>query len=343
MAKEHDRVLVTGAAGYVGSHVIKTLLDEGYTVRGSVRDPNDPVKTAHLRAMGDVELVAADLMKPGSFDDAVKGCDMVVHAASAVVLTAKDPQKEIIDVAVKGTENVLSAMDKAGSVRRMVQTSSIAAVVGHQHPKDHVFTESDWADDATVATDPYAVSKRESERLARKHCDARPEGDRYVLSAINPVFVQGPVLAKPHLRSSPSLAKDLITGKFPLAPALSFGIVDVRDVALAHVRALEVEAPSARYVCSAESMWMMDLVQALKPQFSQYGLPKGRMPGFFMYGVALFDKRISFDYVRRNINKQRHFDGSRLSKELGITYRPGAESIVDGAQSIIDLGFAPKK
>jgi dihydroflavonol-4-reductase len=343
MAKSHDRVLVTGAAGYVGSHVIKALLQEGYAVRGSVRDPNDPAKTAHLRVLGDVELVAADLMKPGSFDDAVKGCDMVVHAASAVLLTAKHPQREIIDVAVQGTQNVLSAIDKAGSVRRMVQTSSVSAVVSPSQPESHIFTEDDWADEATVDTDPYAVSKREAERLARAHCDARSEGDRYVLSAINPVFVQGPVLAKAHLRSSPGLARDLIAGKFPLAPALSFGIVDVRDVAMAHVRALEVDSPAPRYVCCAESLWLKELVEALRPGFSQYGLPKGHMPGFLMYGVALFDKRISFDYLRRNLNKQQRFDGSRLSTELGIEYRSGAQSIVDTAQSIVDLGFAPKK
>lgn len=343
MANEHDRVLVTGAAGYVGSHIVRALLEAGYHVRGSVRDPGDTNKTAHLRALGDVELVGADLMVPGSFDAAVRGCDMVVHAASAVQLTALDPQREIIDVAVQGTENLLSAIDKADAVRRVVQTSSIAAVAGNDRPTDHVFTEVDWAEDATVDSDPYAVSKREAERVARLHCDARPAGQRYVLSAINPVFVQGPVLARPHLKSSPSLTRDLITGKFPLAPALSFGIVDVRDVALAHVRALEVEHPAPRYVCSAESLWVLQMAQALRPEFSRYGLPKRQMPKALVYGVALFDKRISFDFVRRNVGRQRHFDGSALTRDLGINYRPSAQAVVDGARSMVELGFVPRR
>ncbi len=130
------RVCVTGAAGFIAGHVIVDLLDDGHIVHATVRDLGDDAKRAHLdelkeRYSGKLELFEANLLEPGSLDAALEGCDALIHTATAVILAAPDPQKQIIDVAVKGTQNVLDSVARAPSVKRIVMTSSIAAVMSY--------------------------------------------------------------------------------------------------------------------------------------------------------------------------------------------------------------------
>ena len=170
-----DLICVTGASGYIGTHVVRALIERGYRVRATVRDPSDAAKTAHLRSLGDrVEVVAGDLMTPGSFDDAVRHCRYVVHAASPVMLNADDPERDIIGPAVAGTHNVLEAVVRAGTVERVVQTSSVAAVYDLDRPESYRFTEADWNASADVASLPYPVSKTRAERAAVEFVAALP-------------------------------------------------------------------------------------------------------------------------------------------------------------------------
>jgi len=333
-----ETVVVTGAAGYVGTYVVKELLSRGYRVRATVREAGDRKKTAHLRAMGNeeqLELHSADLEVAGSFEQAMAGARYVVHSASVVLLNAKDPQREIVDVAVTGTRNVIQTAIAAGSVKRIVMTSSISAVVSNDRDQRYIFSEGDWNDAATVKSDPYGVSKVESERTARRLVDGK--GVEFV--AICPGLVLGPVLSDAHLRTSPAVLYEVMSGKFPAIPNFFFQVVDVRDVAIAHVAAMEREKPSSRYVCTASAMGLRQMAEIARRTCPRAKISRWPMPGPAMYAVAAFDKRLSFSFLERNLNSVPTFDNSRIKKELGLNFRPVEVSVGDTARSMEEGGF----
>jgi nucleoside-diphosphate-sugar epimerase len=338
-----ERVCVTGAAGFIGSHVVCTLLERGYRVRGTVRDPGNTGATAHLvrhakSHSAELELVAADLTEPGAFESAVADCPYVCHVASSVRLTAPDPQREIVDVAVEGTRNVLGAIIEAGCARRVVITSSISAIVDETQPADYVHSESDWNRSASVEASPYPLSKTLAEQAAWAMVEQLPEDRRFALVTINPTWVLGPIMSKEHARSSPSVIRDLMTGKFPMVPNFYFGMVDVRDVALAHVRALEDPSAQGRHLLDCRGAWFIEIADEIRKAHPNLKAPRRRMPDALMYVTALFDKRLTWAFLRNNLSIARKLDGSRSRERLGMQFRPLDQTIRDTAQSIIDLG-----
>ena len=173
-------VLVTGATGFIGTHVVRELLERGYRVRAGMRSVGDD-KTAHLTRLAGsaerLELVRIDVLEPLSLKAAVQGCEGVVHVAASVRFAAANPQRDIVDVAEQGTRHILEAAFEAGSVRRFVLTSSVAAVMSYGEGSERTFCESDWAEGNTVRSNPYAVAKTLSERFAwdfvREHSGRR--------------------------------------------------------------------------------------------------------------------------------------------------------------------------
>ncbi len=338
-----DIVCVTGATGFLGSYVVKELLARGFAVRAAVRDPSDRTKARHLLelegAAAGLTLVAGDLEKQGSFDAAVKGARFVIHTASAVVLAAKDPQREIVDVAVMGTKNVLASAIASPSVERVVLTSSVAAVAGDADNGRGSFDESDWNEGATVKNDPYATSKVQAERAAWSII----RGSRVSMTAILPSLVLGPVMAEQHLRTSPAVLFEIMRGAWPGVPDLHFQIVDVRDVATAHVEAmLKREAPE-RVIASADAAglrWMAGELRCAFPReaYPQAKIPSFEMPDAVMYGVALFEKRLTFGFLRRNLGRAPRFDNRRLL-ELGVTPRSVRETVLDTGRSVVQGGY----
>ncbi|MCA9705281.1 MAG: aldehyde reductase [Myxococcales bacterium] len=346
-ARPGERVCVTGASGYIASHLVGELLRQGYRVRGTVRDPSDEGKTAHLRRLAReaeaedrLELVAADLLEPGAFDDAVQGCPWVCHTASSVRLRAKDPQREIVDVAVEGTKAVLRSIAGAKQARRVVITSSIAAVIDEERTAGRTFTEDDWNESARVEVNPYPLSKTLAERAAWELVEALPPGERFELVTINPAFVLGPVLAEAHGRSSPTVVRDLLRGKFPMVPKLGFNCVDVRDVALAHVRALQRPAARGRFIVSGRLAPLPELAGMLRAAFPGAKVPRWAMPNPLMYVVALFDERLTWSFLRRNLGAKIHLDNRKSKEVLGLEYRPLDQTVRQTGQSFIDLGLA---
>ncbi|CBI16353.3 hypothetical protein AAG906_032295 [Vitis piasezkii] len=269
-------VCVTGASGYIASWLVKLLLQRGYTVKASVRDPNDPKKTEHLLSLDGAKerlhLFKANLLEEGSFDSIVEGCVGVFHTASPFFHAVTDPQAELIDPAVKGTLNVLGSCAKASSVKRVVVTSSIAAVAYNRNPRT-----PDVVVDETWFTDPdfckglqlwYVVSKTLAEDAAWKF--AKEKGIDMV--TINPAMVIGPLL-QPTLNTSAAAILNLINGgqTFPNA---SFGWVNVKDVAEAHIQAFEVPSASGRYCLVERVVHYSELVKILKELFPDFQLPE---------------------------------------------------------------------
>lgn len=320
---------------------MRELLDRGFAVRGTLRDATDERKTTHLRRLAAgredrLELHSADLLEDGSFDDAVAGCDVVIHAASPVYLVARDPVKEIIEPAVRGTENVFAAVARAGTVRAVGLTSSIAAIAPTDATPGRVLSEADWVEDATPATNPYGLSKRRAEKAAWAARDRLPAVDRYDLVVVNPVMVFGPVYARVHVRSSTSAVRSLMRGSFRGCPRLGFGAVDVREVVTALIDGVEAGDRTGRYILCNRFVWMQEIARIIAAAYPERRVPTRRLPNLIVYLAALFDRRLSLAFVRRNLGRQDRIDASRSVERLGVRYRPIEETIRDTCESLIE-------
>lgn len=345
-------VCVTGANGYLGSYVVAELLRRGYRVRGTVRDPSSDAKTAHLRALAEagdatdrLELVRGDLMEPGSFDAAVDGCDGVLHTAAAVFFSAKDPQRELVDPSVEGTLNVLRSCAQTSSVRRVVHTSSIAAVYSLSSPNGKVFTEADWndADTSTLKVDPYALAKVSAERAAVEFVAGLPADRDLDLVHLNPGMIWGPPMTKQHVKASPRLLRDVVSSVNPGLPRLAMAVVDVRDVAVAHAEALARPAASGRYILTADNLWYPEIASRLAAQFPDVKIVTRQIPKLLVLLAAAFDKSLNVRQLNKLVGLDWRFDGARAVSELDLSYRPVDDTLRDTAQVLIDEGWARTK
>ncbi|XP_058752366.1 cinnamoyl-CoA reductase CAD2-like isoform X2 [Vicia villosa] len=252
MSGEGKVVCVTGASGYIASWIVKFLLQRRYTVRATVRDLGNPKKVDHLTKLDGAKerlhLFKADLLEEGSFDSAVEGCDGVFHTASPVRVVVKDPQVELIDPAVKGTLNVLKSCAKSPSVKRVVFTSSVAAIAYNTRPKNpEVIVDETWFSDPDFCRESqswYVLSKALAEAAAWEFVNE----NKIDMVVINPTMVAGPLL-QPEVNESVQSILNLING-IPF-PNYAFGWVNVKDVANAHIHAYEIASASGRY-CLAE-------------------------------------------------------------------------------------------
>ena len=334
-----QRVCVTGASGFLASHVVRELLERGYAVRGTVRNARDSTRTAHLEELartrpGTLELVEADLLERGSFDAAVASCDAIFHMASPVVLGSSDPQREVIDPALKGTHNVFDAVERAEGIRRVVLTSSIAAMRDEDLPVDHLFTEADWNESASIERNAYQLSKTLAERAAWERAESLPCD----MVALNPTVVLGPAYAEVQARGSLELLMRIVGGKLPALPRLSFSLVDVRDVALAHIAALERPEAQGRHILYNRTLWMSEIADIVRQEFPDRRVPRFRLPDWTVYIGAIFDRRVTWEYLRSHLGVQRHIDNTRARTRLGIEFRPIEETVVDSARSLVELG-----
>ncbi|XP_022633150.1 cinnamoyl-CoA reductase 1-like [Vigna radiata var. radiata] len=243
-------VCVTGASGFIASWIVKFLLQRGYTVRATVRNPANHEKVDHLLKLDGAKerlhLYKADLLEEGSFDDAFEGCYGVFHTASPVQSIVNDPQKELIDPAVKGTLNVVKSCAKSTSVKRIVLTSSFAAVSYNGRPRaPEVVVDETWFSDPNILRENekwYSFGKTLAEDAARKCLDEQD----IKLIVINPAMTIGPLLQQ-EMNETSSRILNLINGSKTLFPNLSFGWVNVKDAANAHVQAYESDSASGRY------------------------------------------------------------------------------------------------
>lgn len=336
-------VCVTGAAGFIGTHVVRALVEAGFSVRATVRDAKDEKKTAHLRRIGDIALVSADLNAESAFDAALEGCDYLIHTASPVLLTAKDPMREIVEVAERGTLNVLRAAHASRTIKRVVQTSSVSAVVDETKSPDYLHSETDWNQSVTVKSDPYALSKVRAERAAHAFVGSLPKDERFEVVSILPSLVLGPVETSAQLSSSPAILFELMRGAWPGVPDLWFGVVDVRDVAESHVLALTADNPTKRYVCSGHAASLRDMAKTLRAACPEAKVPSMKLPSVFMYLTALFDPRLTFGFLKQNLGRAPKLQTKRIEADLGITWRPLDTTIKDTGRSIVDGGFLPTK
>ena len=344
-------VLVTGANGYIASWVVKYLLEQGVNVHATVRNPDDQKKVGHLLAMAEacdaeLKLFKADLLNAGDFDAAMQGCELVMHTASPfVIMGIKDPQRELVDPAVQGTRNVLEAVNRCESVKRVVLTSSVVGIYGDavdmQQTASGVFTEEHWNTTSSVNHQPYNYSKVAAEKVA---WDIAKAQSRWDLLTINPGLVLGPSLTTASASGSFDTMKQFFNGSLKMgAPALEFGLVDVRDVALAHIQAGFTPQASGRHICVSESMTMLGMGKVLRQHFGdKYPFPRRELPKFMIWLAGPFSG-ITRPFVAKNVGYPLAFDNSYTRKDLAMDFRSASDAVVEFFQQLIDDGVVRAK
>ena len=346
-------VLVTGATGYVAGWLVKKLLDEGHLVHAAVRDPDNKDKLQYLDALaeaspGDIRYFRTDLLEPGSYAEAMAGCELVFHTASPFSMNVKDPVKELIEPAKMGTRNVLEEANRTPSVKRVVVTSSCAAIYGdnadRERAPDGVFTEEVWNESSSVEHQPYSHSKTLAEREA---WTIAGEQERWDLVTINPSLVLGPGINPHGTSESFTMLKQFGDGTLKSGmPRWGVGVVDVRDLGEAHYLAGFTPSAKGRYITSAHNTDLSDLAAPLREAFGDsYPFPKRKMPKWLVWLVGpLANKLMTRKMISRNVGIPWQADNSKGKRELGLSYRPLEESVVDFFQQMIDVGaFSPAK
>lgn len=323
-------VAVTGVSGYLGSWCAKLLSDAGYEVRGTVRSKDNAVKVAHLAGIENLTLYEADLLKEGSFLECFTGATYVLHTASPFQPGVPDPQKQLVEPALKGTQNVLNCALKAGVIR-VVVTSSCAAVQTQdtfRSPEKYagkVFTEADWNDGSTIEEGPYRLSKYLAEKAAWEFWSANKA--KMELSVILPSFIVGPPLSTRVDSVSVKLFAEMLGGKYAEAGfgGACFGCIDVRDCARAHLEAMTRPcAVGKRFVLSSEPGYThLKMAQVIKAD-----------PGFKDYNLG--DKHaVPVKYTPRYGNAQ-------AKKLLGQEFHDPMEAVKEACRFIVAKGLIIK-
>ena len=343
-------VMVTGGTGYLAAWIIKMLLDKGISVNATVRDPSNAEKVAHLKALasdstGQLNLFKADLMDANSFKDAMQDCELVLHTASPFIVThIKDPQAELIRPAIEGTRSVLQTAAKVSSIKRIVLTSSVVAMYGDcidiEFSRNGPLTEAHWNETSNASHQPYPYSKTLAEKEAWALVKDQSQWD---LVVINPAWILGPSLSP---RTDSFSIRNMINfgdGTYRMgAPEIWSGVVDVRDVAAAHINAGFTPVANGRYIIASGEATLMDIAKILRKHFGNaYPWPLMQAPKFVFWMIApLFG--FTRKYASLNTGYRIKMDNSRSQSELGMTYRPFEQTIKEHFQQLIDDGVLPK-
>lgn len=342
-------VLVTGATGYVAGRLVEKLLAEGATIHAPVRSPDNKEKTKYLdeladKSSGSIKYFKADLLDEGSYDEAMKGCELVFHTASPFSLNVEDPQKDLVDPALKGTRNVLEAANRSESVKRVVLTSSCAAIYGDAKDTldmpNQMLTEEIWNTTSSLDHQPYSYSKTVAEKEAWKIANAQ---DQWKLVTINPSFVVGPGI-NPHATSeSFEIMKQVGRGDFKMgAPEFNIGCVDVRDLANAHFLAGTKPDAEGRHIISAHNSSFMEIAAIIKEAYPNYPIATRKLPKFLLWLIAP-SVGMTRKMVAKNIGYPWKADNSKSVQQLGVTYRPMKETIIEFFDQLVNAGVIEKK
>jgi nucleoside-diphosphate-sugar epimerase len=336
-------ILVTGGTGFIACHTILQALGENHRVRTTIRSLK---READVRAMlkqggsepGDrLSFFAADLENDAGWAEAVAGCDYVLHVASPFPPNVPKHEDELIVPAREGALRVLRAARDA-RVKRVVLTSSFAAI-GYGHaPQQAPFNETDWTDPNGSDMTAYVKSKTLAERAAWDFIAA--EGGALELSVVNPVVVFGPVLG-PDYSPSVLLIQRLMTGTIPGSPKLTFGVVDVRDVADLHLRAMvHPAAKGERFLgVAGDFIWIRDIAKVLKDRLGEAArkVPTRQLPNWLVRLAALRDPAVK--QILPELGKQKNGSNEKARRTLGWTPRSNEEAIVATAESLLRFGL----
>ncbi|MGI9480781.1 MAG: NAD-dependent epimerase/dehydratase family protein, partial [Hyphomicrobiales bacterium] len=345
------QVLVTGADGYIAGWIVKLLLEGGHVVNAAVVDAADEARLFALEklaetATGKLSIFEANLLNQGAYAEAMADCSLVFHTASPFTMKTDNPQRDLVDPALLGTRNVLNQAMRTHGVKKVVLTSSAAAIFGDnadlESAKNGAFSEKDWNTSSSLEHQPYFFSKTVAEREAWRFAEGQ---SKWELVTINPVLVLGPAFNPNPGSESFHLIRQLGDGTMKWGlPDFPCGIVDVRDVANAHVQAAFNPAAHGRYLISGHDTSLFELAGILRTRFGdEYPLPKSLLPKWFMWMIGpLADSSMTRRRVARNAGWPFRADSSKSVRELGITYRAAEETITEMFAQMIEQGMFKK-
>ena len=331
------KVLVTGTTGFIGLHCVNQLLKQGYAVNGTLRSFNRKNEVIDALALQNtptehLSLFETDLLDDKGWDEAIHGCEYVLHVASPFVLT---PQSEdfFIKHAVEGSLRVLNLANKH-KIKKVVLTSSFAAMGDTLEEKDS-FDETDWSDPNKKNIRAYGKSKTLAEKAAWDYMSSHTPS--FSLTVINPVAVIGPSLSK-DIGTSNSIVKQMINGQIPVTPKVHFGYVDVRDVAAAHITAmLNNQTDGERIIVSEKTLWMDEVATILRDAGFDKA-PSKVMPKWAMQIMSIFKKDLKF--IIPLINKKRHIHSTKAKDLLNWEPISAEQSIIDTAKQLQEYNLA---
>ena len=339
-------VLVTGGSGFIASHISLQLLGAGHVVRTTVRHlEREPevrgwLREAQAENLDRLTFVAADLSSDAGWPAAVAGCDYVLHVASPFPAGVPRHDDELIIPAREGALRVLRAA-RDGGVRRVVMTSSFAAVGYGHSARSAPFDESSWTDLSDPRTSAYVKSKTLAERAAWDFMGR--EGGPLELAVINPVAVFGPVLG-PDFAASIEVVKRMMDGGMPGCPRLYFGIVDVRDVADLHLRAMtHAQATGQRFLAVAgPCLSLLEIASLIRERMGTWGrrVPRRELPDWVLRLAALGSPLVK--QILPELGKLKNASHDKATRLLGWKPRSNEESILATAESLVRLGLLKK-
>lgn len=339
-------VLVTGATGFVGAEIVKQLLADGYKVRGTTRDVEKARRMGELTSLVGaerLELVPADLNDSKAFTEHIVGCEYVIHVASPFILDVENPQRDLVDPAVDGTISILEAAAATPTLKRVVLTSSFAAI--SNGPREEPYDESVWNTRSSLDRSPYAFSKTEAERAAWDFMES--EVRHFDLVVINPTGVIGPSVVD-RVNQTHEFMVGITNGSSPAIIDIGFPVVDVRDVARAHIRAMENPSATGRYLVSASSPKFRRYVEIMKEEGlgEKYNLPKlgldNRIGSILVRALMIAQPKGVRDFVLSNLGETVKLDTTKAETELGMTWSSVDEAIRDQARFLDEKGHLGK-
>ena len=329
-----EKVLLTGVTGFIGLHCCKQLLDQGYAVRGTLRDKirKEEVITAMKESntsVENLEIIELDLLNDEGWEEAGRDCDYVMHVASPISASDSVDEEVLIRPAVDGTLRALNAA-KANKAKKVILTSSVASIFYDDSDKKN-YDENDWSDIESNKITPYAKSKTMAEKSAWEFIDNLGEDEKFPLTVFCPYMVLGPALS-PDLGGTNVLVQMLTSGKLPGTPNIHLGIVDVRDVAQAHVDAISNQGSNnERFILCTSSFWLHEISQILiKAGFTK--APKLRLPNFVLRFAAFFSATAKESV--RMLGDPQFLSNEKVKTILNWQPRPVEETLVDTAKSL---------
>jgi dihydroflavonol-4-reductase len=334
-----ERVLVTGGTGFLGKRCIAELLERGYDVRTTIRDPGreqsvrSDLTSAGIDAGERLEFAIADLMGDDGWAAAAADCKYVLHVASPFPPEQPKDPDELIVPAREGAKRALAAAFDAGA-ERVVLTSSVASIhADREDSEGNPLNEDDWTNGDDPAKPPYTRSKALAERAAWDLAEERGARDR--LATVNPGAIIGPVLGSERSYSLQTIGR-LLEGDMPAIPRLGFSFVDVRDVADLHIRAMtDPAAAGRRWVAVDRFLWLEQIAEILRDRLGESAkkVPKRVAPNLLIRAVAIVDK--SARPIVPDLGKRTWMSSERARSELGWTPRPVEDSVTDCARSLL--------
>jgi len=333
------KILVTGGSGFIAKHIVLQLLNEGFEVRASVRsmDRSAEIMAAmvlHAKNTDSLDtrltFCELDLNSDAGWDDALQNCQALMHTASPFPMEQPEDEQVLIKPAVEGTLRALKAAQKAG-VERIILTSSIVSIYNKRLAAGrNRYDETDWSETNSPMATAYSKSKTQAEKAAWNYVREHPE---LKLTSICPSLVLGPPLDG-KIGASLGVIARLMNGKDPMVPNLGMALVDVRDIAQMHVRALQrPESAGNRFIGSERFMWMRDIALVLKAEYPDRKIPLRVAPDWLMRIMGMFDKTIKG--ILPTLGREILLDNSAAAEILGIEFIEARQAIRTSASSLI--------